>query len=62
MEPPSRGVGHVQEEEEEEEESESEPEEQRKKGKPKNLFCHQRYLGVPNSPPIIVKVRLITVS
>ena len=51
-------MGHVQDEEEEESESESEPEEQRKKGKPKNLLCHLRSPGVPNSPPINVKVRV----
>ena len=48
-------MGHVQDEEEEESESESEPEEQRKKG---NLLCHLSSPGVPNSPPIIVKVRV----
>ena len=30
----------------------------RKNGKPKNLLCHLRSPGVPNSSPIIVKVRV----
>ena len=55
-------MDHVQDEEEEEEadiESESGLEEQRKKsGKPKKLLLHLRFPGVPNSPPIIVKVRV----
>ena len=38
--------------------SESEPEDPRKKGKPKNLLCHLGSPGVPNSPPIIVNVRV----